>query len=374
MNLACVVFQSGDYTQAAIEAETYRATFRAMGHGFDILISTKDSGVTFNKLQAGRDRYPGRYESSILVDGVVSHHPNRAKSAGRILNTAYDAVLFLGLCPYPTRDYGSEPHWLKLYEAIKRPKLGKVIDLMPGTDWPKLAMAALDTVWFSQLPFVPEGSDARLLPCPYLRPTAEKIEKNRKRSVVWSGGWNRVDGIVEFIHEIPKIGEHSRVTLTGIGSQYFRQRTKTHWIEAVNKDGFADFDGFGPADSIGRGAKTGVTPLMSQSWAAVDLIGLEGGDLHSNYSEGMYTPSMIEALYKGTWPVVSAQCEAHSPIPVEFVKGVLNQGDISSVIQYNFNEPLAGTQLGDRAREWVTDTHDSYANAATMIEDIGGMK
>lgn len=379
MKLACIIFQSGDYERTAIEAETYRATLRAMGHGFDILFSTRDTGVSSARFQVPEKIF-GRHESSILVDGMVSHHPNRCGTAGTWLTKNYDAVLFMGLCPYPTKSYGSEPHWLGLYKAIKIPKIGKVIGIMPGTDWPSKAINDLDAVYFSQDAFVPshefgEPGDPtpNILPTPFLRPVSDNSMRTPKRSVIWSGGWNRVDGIVEFINEIPKIAEHSDVTLTGLGSQYFRQRKKDPWHRAVNQDSYAEYDGIGPADSVGRSPFVGVTPKMAESWAAVDLVGLDRGDTHHSYSEGMYTPSMIEALYKGTWPVVSGQCYEHSPIPSKFLWGnVLDQEDISPTIKA-IKEPLAGTKLGDRAKEWVIDTHDSYANSATLIQDIGGM-
>lgn len=381
MKLACIIFQSGDYTKTAIEAETYRTTLRAMGHTFDILFSTKDSGVSGAVLPKP-DRVHGRYESSVIVDGMVSHHPNRCRSAATWIAFNYDAVLFIGLCPYPTKSYGSSPDWVKLYQAIEVPKIGKVIDVMPETEWTDLAYRGLDLVWFSQGCFMPanspgfdklRGQGTKILPTPFHCSTElVNIEKTKKRSVIWAGEWNRVNGIVEFIEEIPKIGEHSTVTLTGLGSQYFRQRKKDHWHQAVRHDFYADFDGIGPADSIGRGSYTGLTPKMVESWAAVDLIGLLSGDLHHHsYVEGMYTPCMIEALYKGTWPIVAAEC-AGSPIPIEFLRHVVDQEDISDSVE-TINEPLAGTQLGDRAKEWVRDTHDSYANSATLIQDIGGM-
>ena len=377
MRIACIVFQSGTYTEVQREAETYRTKFREMGHGFDILFSTKAALLDLGAFVSEKPSYiEGRYESRILVDGAANHNPALAAGTGKWINSNYDAVLFIGLCPYPTRSYGTEPHWLELYKAIKIPKIGKIVDTMPGTDWPKLAMAELDSVYYSQPAYVGDDTGAKILPTPFLIPSPGTPGlKTMNRSVIWSGGWNRVDGVVEFIHEIPKIAKHSDVSLVGIGSQYFRQRNKAHWKAAVGNDSYEELNGTGPATFHGASPSPGDTLGMYSAWAAVDLVGI-GRNVDDSFTnfQGEYTTSMIEALYKGTWPVVSEQCALHSPIPKGFLRrAVVEQGDLSGVIK-TIDTPLSGTALGVSAREWVTDTHSADLGVHTLLDDIEGLR
>lgn len=376
MKVACIYFPISSVGGIASETRAYSLAARQAGDTFDVIrcpnsVQMKQPGLYSSpKLLRGGDTY-------ISVDGECSHHPRHVGKSIRWLEKNYDALFFIHPCPHPTKAYGQDPLWMKMYEACSLPMAVKFMDAYVSTY--KWIIPALDycTAVYVNQPAYQKSLEAVgitnsvLRPKPFF-PGPQRFEKDSERLVIWPNQWKDIKGIKPFMEQVPELAKTSKVELYSNGIRYYQIKKDDPdlWDRCISFDYFKDEKGSsGLAEFFGYVTPAEMERVYQRAWCSVNLQGLSSRVKHSFYREGSYNNTEVEALYWGVWPVVARQVEK-SPIPSECLIMVDDAAKLPELIETAVDQPMAGSHEGKIAREWVLDIHGAGKLWAEIVEDL----
>ena len=359
MRIACIYFKTTSVGGIATHSNRLREAAIKCGDTFDILHTwpwkTKKP-VRFANRQAVRGG-----DTSIVVDGEVSHHPDQMDETAAFLRHHYDGLLFIQPCPHPNKAYGDEPHFAGLYNAGV-PATILIPDGYFDTyyEWGKWACTHPAT----RLVAVPNPSYG--LPChefglipevsrfPFIpKPVTEA--KTVMPSMVWAAQWKNIKGINQFINQVERLPSDMSVDMYSNGIEYYKLRLQPVWDRAIARDMFNDTVGNGRAIFRGEVNADEIAKAFQRAWFTCNLQGMTSS--RASYKTGAYNNTEVEALYYGVMPILHTSVTA-TILPRECYLTSDDGSDIPELVAANVDRVMDPARV-KRAREFVNDTHDA---------------
>lgn len=346
------------------EATRRKDTFHVLRSG---LIKKQPCEYGYRKLIRGGDTF-------ITIDGEASHHPNVVANTVEYLNKNYDRLYLAFLCPHPTKDYGTEPHFLKMLEGFKKPITARVTDGYWETyaEWATLTAKMVGHVTVSQPAFakplleLSDGASRRIhsswFPFSAREPKVIdlygkklKPERAKKPLTVWTSQWKAIKGIHKLLPYFPQI--KTDVELYSNGILYYQLRTTPEWKAAVGTDHFGGTTPSGAFSGDGRAPFYGYIPLediptvLSRAWFMIDLMGI-GKPKNKVYTEGSFNNTTVEALYYGACPILHEQ--ASKVVPRDIALFVNEASEVPALTNDKIKQAFATSpKRQEAARKWV---------------------
>lgn len=365
LRIACIWFPISAVGGIATAAWTYRAAARIRGDVWHILRCPLSPRATPEIYDTPRWVRGG--DTSIRIDGTISHHPNRFSATKAFLEANYDALFFVHPCMHPVKAYGPIPYWQVMYTDVDLPKIMRVPDAHYETyTWVDDVLPFCKKVFVIQPAYAEavKHMNAGYLPIGFIPPPElEVIQKLPTPWHIWGAQSKTVKGYPAFVKVLPKIDVPIGIFSSGV--YYYNLRTSPEWQEGIGRDYFMEkrpgSEAYlrtltGPKDHVYYGY---VPPdqfrkALNRGWSSINLQGYTGGKRKA-YQQGSFNNLEIEALWAGC-RLVGHTNFLKSPIPNEFIQAVDTADELPRLLRDV--QPLSPSEL-KRAREWVMATFDA---------------
>ena len=352
MRIDCLYFPTSSVGGIATNTAALRAEANRRGDTFHVLVSANASThvptlYTEPTLIRGGDTF-------INIDGYAPHSLAQAQATAEWLNESYDLVYLAFLCPHPTKAYGTDPVFLGLLRALKRPIIGRISDGYYDSyyEWGEATMALCSRLVVAMEPYLPEGLTERFpnLPIIYGRPfDPVELPENRspKRHTAYISQWKAIKGIHRLLPLLPQV--EGTIDLYSNGILYYQLRWEPEWQAAVGQDLFKpEHSGKGKATFYGWQPMSVIREALTRAWFMPEGQGL-GRPKNAAYRKGATNNTTMEALYYGCTPVIPQTVIDNAGIPPEAAIGVADYDDFVPAL----NGPRAPRP--DLGKQWVLD-------------------
>lgn len=309
-------------------------------------------------------------DTFITIDGEAPHHPSNVVASIAFLTARYDRVYLAYLCPHPTKDYGTTPHFLPLLDGIKAEKVPITARVTDGywdsyREWGEATLKVCEAVTVSQPAFAttfehPKVKASRFPFSPH--PTSEK--RSSGPLTVWTSQWKAIKGIHKLLPYVPEI--KGRVEMYSNGILYYQLRTSPEWKAAIGPDHFKpEFSGKGRASFHGYVPLESIPNILARAWFMIDLMGI-GRPKNPVYTQGSFNNTTTEALWYGACPVLHEQ--AAKVVPRDLALFVREASEVPRLVNsWEARSFALDPKRVKRARHWVTCHFSAEAIYQTAI-------
>ncbi len=357
MKIAALYWPTSSVGGINTELRALHAEATRRGHTFHVLRSGLQKNISAQvfperKLIRGGDTF-------ITIDGECSHHPSQVKCSEHFLD-GYDRVYLAYLCPHPTKEYGTEPHFLKLLETYDKPITARITDgyWNDYKEWGVATLSLCNSATFvhrASAKFWDMYSSVRYCPAPFDPSTAYEGVYRETDLTVYISQWKAIKGIHKLLPEIPNI--KGKVELYSNGILYYQLRSKPDWRRAVGEDKFKGFNGKGKATFFGYIPLDEVEVVLRRATFMIDLMGI-GKPKNQTYIDGAHNLTAIEAAWYGCCPVLHAR--ASNVVPLDVALFAANARQAVSIINSKEGRAYAlSKERQEAAQKWAMGFHVS---------------